>query len=191
MSVQFDPGTEAGLAFIEGHGYRIGQIGSFVRIPLGYKDLFGVVSQVGAGAVPEGLREESPYGHRWLTIQLVGEGEGGKFTRGVSQFPTVGDAVHLVAEPDLAKIYGAPDAPNFVRVGHLASAESIPALIDLNALVTRHSAVVGATGCGKSTTVAAVLRRLANNAVYPSARVVVLDVHGEYATALDDYGAIY
>lgn len=191
VSVQFEPGTEAGLAFIEGHGYRIGQIGSFVRIPIGYRDLFGVVSQVGAGAVPERYREEAPFGHRWLTVQLVGEGEGGGFSRGVSQFPTVGDPVHLVAEADLAKIYGRPDAPNFVRIGHLASAESIPALVDLNYLVTRHSAVVGATGCGKSTTVASILRKLANSATYPSARVVVLDVHGEYSTALGDYAAIY
>lgn len=190
VSVQFEPGTEAGLTFVEGHGYRIGQIGSFVRIPIGYRDLFGIVSQVGAGAVPERFRDEEPFGHRWLTVQLVGEGEAGRFSRGVSQYPTVGDPVHLVAEVDLARIYGRPDAPNFLRIGHLASAESIPALIDLNYLVTRHSAVVGATGSGKSTTVASILRRLANSATYPSARVVVLDVHGEYATALSDYAAI-
>ena len=30
-------------------GYRIGQVGSFVRVPLGYIDLFGVVAKVGAG----------------------------------------------------------------------------------------------------------------------------------------------
>ena len=46
---------------------------------------------------------------------------------------------------------------NFVKIGHLASAESIPALIDINKLITRHSAVVGATGAGKSTTVAGLL----------------------------------
>lgn len=191
VSVQFDEGTEAGLAFIEGHGYRIGQIGSFVRIPLGYRDLFGIVSQVGAGSVPERLREEAPFGHRWLTIQLVGEGVAGIFSRGVSQYPTVGDVVHVVAEPDLERIYGAPDAPHFVSIGHLASAESIPALINLNSLVTRHSAIVGATGCGKSTTVASILRQLGNSSTYPSARVVVLDVHGEYGNALSDYARVY
>jgi hypothetical protein len=191
VSVQFDAGTEAGLAFIDGHGYRIGQIGSFVRIPLGYRDLFGFVSQVGASAVPERLREEEPFGNRWLTIQLVGEGSGGKFSRGVSQYPTVGDTVHVVAEADLEGIYGASGAANFIRIGHVASAQSIPALLDLNSLVTRHSAIVGATGSGKSTTVAAILRSLSNSTTYPSARVVVLDVHGEYATALGDYGAVF
>ena len=51
---------KAKLAFINGHGYRIGQIGSFVRISIGFTDLFGIVSQVGAGAVPEALIQTEP-----------------------------------------------------------------------------------------------------------------------------------
>ena len=34
ISIALDKETVSGLVFIEGHGYRIGQIGSFVRIPL-------------------------------------------------------------------------------------------------------------------------------------------------------------
>lgn len=109
VSVAMDEETLAGLAFIDGSGYRIGQVGSFVRIPIGYVDLFGIVSQVGAGAVPERLAEVEPHGHRWMTVQLVGEGlRGGQFSRGLSQFPTIGDPVHLVAEADLAGLYGGP-----------------------------------------------------------------------------------
>ena len=183
----------AGLVFIEGHGYRIGQVGSFVRIPMGYVDLFGVVSQVGAGAIPERLAlVEEPHGYRWMTVQLVGEGQrGGEFRRGLSQHPTVGDSVHLVVEEDLARIYGRPGAPNFVRVGHLASAESIPALIDVDKLITRHSAVVGTTGAGKSTTVASLLVALSDASRYPSARIIVLDIHGEYAAALRDRAQVF
>ncbi len=191
VSVALDEETISGIAFVGGHGYRIGQVGSFVRIPLGYTDLFGVISQVGAGAVPERLAESEPYGHRWVTVQLVGEGERrGEFRRGVSEYPTIGDKVHLVTEKDLARIYGRPDDKTFVQVGHLAGAESIPALIDLNKLVTRHSAVVGATGSGKSTTVAGVLASLSDADVYPSARVIVIDVHGEYPAALKDRAAV-
>jgi hypothetical protein len=144
------------LAFIDGIGYRIGQIGSFVRIPIGFIDLFGVVSHVGAGAVPSKFAEAAVSANRWMTVQLLGEGQRGEgFRRGISQYPTVGDPVHLVTDQDLARIYGTPDSPNFVKVGHLSSAESIPALVDLNKLVTRHGAVLGATGAGKSTTVQA------------------------------------
>jgi Helicase HerA, central domain len=187
VSVSLDATTLSGLAFIRGHGYRIGQVGSFVRIPMGYIDLFGIVSQVGAGAVPERIAADQPYGYRWMTVQLVGEGtRTGDFGRGVSQYPTVGDQVHLVTEDDLVRIYGRPDSPNFVRVGHLASAESIPALVDITKLVTRHSSVVGATGAGKSTTVANLLVAVSDFERYKSSRIIVLDIHGEYSTALRD-----
>lgn len=192
ISIALDKDTASGLAFIEGHGYRIGQIGSFVRVPIGFTDLFGIVSQVGAGAVPEPLMQVQPYGYRWMKVQLIGEGQRkGEFKRGISQYPTIGDEAHLVTEQDLSRIYGRPDAPNFVRVGSLASAESIPALIDIDKLVTRHSGVLGTTGSGKSTTVANLLVSITDPQKYPSARIIVLDVHGEYYAALQDRATVF
>ena len=192
ISVVLNISTLPGLLFVEGHGYRVGQIGSFVRISMGYIDLFGIVSQVGAGAVPEKLAQTEPYGRRWMTVELVGEGTNkGEFQRGLSQYPTIGDVVYLVTEKDLKKIYGRPEEPNFVQIGHLASAESIPTLIDINKLVTRHSAVLGSTGAGKSTTVANLLYSLSDEKRYPSSRIVVLDIHGEYAHALKDRSTVF
>lgn len=187
-----DEDTISGLTFVQGQAYRVGQVGSFVRIPLGYIDLFGVVSQVGAGAVPEKLAADRPYGNRWLQIQLVGEGRvDGSFQRGISQYPTIDDPVHLVTETDLARIYGRPDSDELVRIGHLASAETIPALVDLNKLVTRHSAVLGSTGAGKSTTVAGLLAALSSGAKYPAARIILIDMHGEYSRALDSRATVF
>src|SRR3546814_4971651 len=98
-----------------------------------------------------------------MTIQLGGEGKPGVgLDRGISQFPTVGDAAHLVTENDLRTIYGRPTDPRFVQVGRLASADSIPALVEIDKLVTRHSAVIGTTGSGKSTTVAGILTALSD-----------------------------
>jgi len=182
----------SGLTYVNGEGYRIGQIGSFVKIPIGYNYLFGIITQVGAGAVPENQVENQPYGNRWITIQLVGEGQrAGEFQRGISQYPTISDEVHLVSEEDLKRIYGQPDKPYFVNVGHIAGAESIPALIDVNKLITRHSAVVGTTGSGKSTTVASLLNALSDTEKYPSSRILVFDIHGEYGQALKDKSNIY
>ena len=48
VSVYLSQSVASGLSIIEGRTYRIGQVGSFVRIPQGYQDLFGVVSEVGA-----------------------------------------------------------------------------------------------------------------------------------------------
>ena len=52
VSVKLADETAHGLLFVRGEGYRVGQVGSFVRIPAGYVDLFGIVAQVGAGAAP-------------------------------------------------------------------------------------------------------------------------------------------
>lgn len=181
-----------GFVYIEGQGYRIGQIGSFVRIPIGFVDLYGVVSQVGASAVPENQKNDNPSGNRWMTIQLIGEGQrSGVFQRGLSQYPTIGDEVHLVSEKELKNIYGEPDKPYFVKLGHISNAESISALVDINKLITRHSAVVGTTGSGKSTTVASIMNALSDAEKYPSSRILILDIHGEYGAALKDRANIY
>jgi hypothetical protein len=193
ISVTLNNNQLSGLTFVNGQGYRIGQLGTFVRIPIGYIDLFGIVSQVGASAVPENLAANSPYGNRWLTIQLIGEGyRKGNFQRGISQYPTIDDEVHLVSEEDLANIYGEQKKQShLVRVGHIAGSESIDALVDINKLVTRHSAIVGTTGSGKSTTVAGLLNALSDSTKFPSARIIVLDIHGEYGNALKDRANIY
>ena len=192
ITVELSNETVTGLGFVHGEGYRIGQVGSFVRIPLGFVDLYGVVSQVGAGAAPESDQERQAYGNRWVKVQMVGEGQrGGRFERGISQHPTIDDRVHIVTEANLKDIYGSGDPQDFVSVGHLASAESIPALVNINKLVTRHCAVVGTTGSGKSTTVAGLLTALSDPTRYPSARIVVLDIHGEYAKALADRASVF
>lgn len=193
VSVTLGSGQLSGLTFVSGQGYRIGQIGSFVKIPVGYADLFGIVSQVGASAAPATQSSETIDSYRWMTVQLIGEGNRSeRFQRGISQYPTIDDEVHLVSEADLEAIYGRVGAlNNFVRVGHIAGSESIDALVDINKLVTRHCAVVGTTGSGKSTTVAGVLAALSNPDRFPSARIVVLDLHGEYAKALGDRANIF
>ena len=127
-----------------------------------------------------------------MTIQLIGEGpRNGVFQRGLSQYPTIGDEVHLVSEKELKNIYGQPDKPYFVKLGYISNADSIPALIDINKLITRHSAVVGTTGSGKSTTVASIINALSDSEKYPSSRIIMLDLHGEYGHALKEKAHIY
>lgn len=196
ISVHQSPSVASGIAIIGGKSYRIGQVGSFVRIPQGYHDLYGIVAEVGANASPGAAREQNDRGDRWLTIQLVGEIVGASFERGISQYPNVNDEVHLVTEEDLAVIYGTQDGGQVV-IGRLASAEGIPVRIDLDKLVTRHSAVLGSTGAGKSTTVASLLRSIAlggsaeGSADFPNARILLLDIHGEYGRALRSVSTVF
>ena len=193
LNVHLAQSVASGLSIIKGRTYKIGQVGSFVRVPQGYHDLFGVVSEVGANAVPENVDPGVDTG-RWMKVELVGEITGGAFERGVSQYPNIGDVVHLAVEEHLRRIYDIRDQGH-VTVGTLSSAESILAKIALNELVTRHSAVVGSTGSGKSTTVASLLRAVTTpveeESPYPSARVLMLDIHGEYSAPLADVAQVF
>lgn len=192
VSISMCKESLTGFVYINGQGYRVGQIGSFIRIPIGFNDLFGIISQVGASAVPAKYAESQSGGNRWMTIQLIGESpRNGVFQRGLSQYPTIGDEVHLVSEKELRNIYGQPDRPYFVKLGHISNADSVPALVDVNKLITRHSAVVGTTGSGKSTTVASIIHALSDSTKYPSSRIIMLDLHGEYEQALRDKAHIY
>ena len=192
LNVYLAQSVASGLSIIKGRTYKIGQVGSFVRVPQGYHDLFGVVSEVGANAVPENVDPSVDTG-RWMKVELVGEITG-TFERGVSQYPNIGDVVHLAVEEHLRRIYDIRDQGH-VTVGTLSSAESILAKIALNELVTRHSAVVGSTGSGKSTTVASLLRAVTTPVEeenpYPSARVLMLDIHGEYSAPLADVAQVF
>lgn len=189
------------LVMVAGQSYRVGQIGAFLRVPLGYANLYGVCTQVGADAAPpsavesteplprdrdEGSRE----GYRWLTMALFGESVGGHFDRGVGQYPTVGDAVHLVTEDDMRTIYGdGVDPANSLEVGRIASASGLAARLHLSNLISRHSSVVGSTGAGKSNLVAVLLEALASDEL-PRARCLVVDAHGEYGSAVRGKGRV-
>lgn len=188
ITVKLAESLSSGLAMIDGHTYRVGQVGSFVRIPLGYQDLYGVVAEIGANAAPQVAALAEIETGRWMRVELAGEAIGDRFERGLSQHPNVDDTVHIVTQKDLRRIYGGLEEDQ-VEIGTLSSAENIVVRLGLDALVTRHSAIVGSTGSGKSTTVASLLRSIvkaADSVATSGARVLLLDVHGEYSAALGD-----
>lgn len=193
ISVRQAESVASGISIIGGRSYRVGQVGSFVRIPQGYHDLYGVISEVGAQATPETLIDAQKRGESWMTVQLVGEIVETSFERGISQYPGINDEVHLVTEDDLGRIYGVEDAGQIV-IGRLAGAESIPVRIDLDRLVTRHSAVLGSTGSGKSTTVTSLLHAICHSGKgvpLSNARILLLDIHGEYGDALKSIATVF
>jgi DNA helicase HerA-like ATPase len=195
ISVKLFDNIKSNMPIIDGVVYRIGQIGSFVRIPLGYANLYGIVTQIGSAAIPENLREAIAKDYdvlkntRWISIVLAGEQVGKKFERGVTQYPTTGDKVHLVTINDLNIIYGGYEEANSITVGNISVSESLDAKIDLDKLISRHCAIVGSTGSGKSNSVSVLLEAIAKRN-FPSSRILVIDPHGEYNDALSKYSRV-
>ncbi len=196
ITVQLADDMKSNMPVIEGIVYRIGQIGSFIKVPLGYANLYGMVTQIGAAAIPESLKETidqdyAKQGNRqWLNMVLVGEQIGNKFERGVSQSPTTGDKVHLVTIKDLNIIYGGYDENNSITIGHISISESLNAKVDLNKLISRHCAIIGSTGSGKSNSVGVILNSIASKK-FRSSRILVIDPHGEYNSVLKDVSNVY
>ncbi|MFA5431923.1 MAG: ATP-binding protein [Candidatus Paceibacterota bacterium] len=195
ISVKLFDNIKSNMPVIDGVVYRVGQIGSFVRIPLGYANLYGIVTQIGSAAIPESLREAviRDYDYltntRWINIVLAGEQVGKRFERGVTQYPTTGDKVHLVTINDLDIIYGGYEEANSITVGNISVSESLDAKIDLDKLISRHCAIVGSTGSGKSNSVSVLLEAIAKRN-FPSSRILVIDPHGEYNDALSKYSRV-
>ncbi len=196
ISVHLLNTVKSNMLIIDGIVYRIGQIGSFLKIPLGYANLFGIVTQTGAAAIPESYREmfendpNAIQNQQWLSMVLVGEQQGNKFSRGVSQSPTTGDFAHLVTIKDLDIIYGKYNEYSSIDVGNISISESLRAKIDLNKLVTRHSCVLGSTGSGKSNAVGVLLGAIEKKQ-FSGSRILLIDPHGEYNSVFKNNSTVF
>lgn len=114
--------TDVGVIIVDGKGFRIGQIGAFVKVPFGVGSLYGVVTGIGALGDLTGAAEPSfpdtQMTKSWLNVELVGETDiSGNFKRGISQYPTIGDEIHLVSPTDLEVIYGNQEERQFITIG--------------------------------------------------------------------------
>ncbi len=120
------------------------------------------------------------------SVDLLGEISGGdrpKFQRGVTNYPTIGDAVDLVTAEDLRTVY-APNGSDQINVGTLQQDSSVIAYVDVEEMLSKHFAVLGSTGVGKSTSVSLLLNEILK--ARPNLRVFLLDVHNEYGRCFGD-----
>jgi len=195
ITVQLLDTIKSNMPVINGVVYKIGQIGSFLKVPLGYTNLYGIVTQIGASALPENLQiNKNDFSkltnQQFLNIALIGEQTGIKFERGISQSPTTGDKVHLVTIDDLDIIYGGYDEKNSITIGNISISASLNAKIDLDKLISRHCAILGSTGSGKSNAVGVFLKAIADKN-FKSSRILVIDPHGEYSSVLKEKSCVY
>lgn len=182
VEVELSNEIPSAAPIINGRLYKIGQIGTFVKIPIGNIVIYGIVSSV--SNTPSNVKEDQvkyDFGSRFLNIQLIGEKIGDDdFEKGVGTYPTINDEVHLVVEKDLQQIYGKQDTGS-IEIGKHSSSENLSVYVDLHKFVLRHSAILGSTGSGKSNTTVSVLKAVLND--YKGSRVILVDPHGEYSSA--------
>lgn len=175
---------------------EVGRINSYVIIPVGARRLVAMVTRVLMSEQSEISSDRTmvtlPSARRLMKATLIGTIEEGVFSQGVSVFPILHSAVHLVGQEDLRTIFDVkdaktdvdPDSPGFViEIGESLVSPGFTIRADPDAMFGKHLAVLGSTGSGKSCTIAAMLQAVLALPAVSKTTVVVLDTNGEYAAA--------
>jgi uncharacterized protein len=162
-------------------GHRGPEIGTLLKAETANTIALALVSALSS---PSPSNNPNDKEMRIVEVEFIGElpkdsgGTPQSFRRGVSGYPSLGDAVYRATRAELALAY-ACDSASSVRVGHIQQDPSIPAMIKIDEMLGKHFAILGTTGTGKSCTVALILRRILDK--NPQAHILLLDVHREYA----------
>ena len=127
-----------------------------------------------------------------IEVELLGEvfvQEDGKevFSTGISRYPYLGAIAHRIRAADLLRIYDTRLGDTAV-VGKLTQDETIDATIHIPSMLSKHFAVVGSTGVGKSTAVSLLLRKAIESD--PKLRILILDPHNEFAAAFPELAVV-
>jgi len=96
VEVELSNEIPSAAPIINGRLYKIGQIGTFVKIPIGNIIIYGIVSSV--SNTPSNIKNEQvtyDFGSRFLNVQLIGEKIGDDdFERGVGTYLYTARARH-------------------------------------------------------------------------------------------------
>lgn len=161
-------------------------IGGLVKIEVADSLLIGMLVELSEDHDRPGMIDAE--------VEYVGEGPRGGdgnltlFERGVTIYPHPGDMVRLVSHADQQQIFSPHGVPH-IQIGNVYPTEDIRAPILFDRLLSRHFAIVGSSGTGKSSMAALLIHRII--AANPQSHVVILDPHGEYTQAFGSIAKIW
>ena len=164
-------------------------VGQLITIKVGESRVVGLTHKVEA---PSRAWDYDQKNHIHVHLELVGEivaNPNGRdfFTSGIANYPQMGCIAHRIRADDLAVIYE-NDGDSVIKIGTLTQDNTVDAKIDLDKLLSRHFAVVGTTGVGKSTSVTLLLRKIVEKR--PDIRIMIMDPHNEFASAFPDHAVV-
>ncbi len=178
---------------IDGQQVLVGQLGSYMIVrQLGLQVVVMVTrayqEERGLHMDPDGAMRGSPEklsNRGMLSLIPLGQlSEDQVFTRGVIDFPTPGAAVHYILPAQLDLLFQKHQAKQY-EIGVLPSLTSKGVCLDPSTLFSRHLALLGQSGSGKSWGVTTIIQKAVET--MPNAHIILLDLHGEYVWK-DDSG---
>jgi uncharacterized protein len=154
-------------------------VGKFLGVKVGTSLQVAVVTNVSLETHP------APRDQDFISaaqLDLIGEIRGhgtpaAQFSRGLADYPAIGDIVVPVSPSELRLIFNVSGV-GVVDVGELQQSSGLAAYVNINDMLSKHFAVLGTTGVGKSTGVAFLVDQIVRTR--PDMRLLILDVHNEY-----------
>ncbi len=159
-------------------------VGKFLGIVSGGSVIVGLITEISER--PQ--RDQDPGCRSNAQIDLVGEIKASApgsafFQRGITEYPMIGEPAMLMTDRELRLIYnGVHVKPS--NIGSLQQDPTIQAQIDIEQLVSKHFAVLGTTGVGKSNGVAILVQQILDER--PDLRIFLIDPHNEYGRCFGD-----
>lgn len=189
-SMVVDVQTESGPSPV-----LIGQPGTFITIALPAAKLLCMVTgidmregRISVASAKEANAEGAMILDRAIrAVAVIPVGtldSAGKFETGTDVLPTVNAPAFVVPPSLIDKIYASYAKGDFA-IGDLSLNPGRLAKINLDAFLSRHAAILGQTGGGKSWTVASFIQKFC---LFQQATVVLFDLHGEYSKAFPNGG---
>jgi len=183
--IRMDSGALSGLQASPDPSVAMsGQVGSQVKMVVAGSWLIANVRTMRAGDA----------GQIVAHVDFLGEGgrdasgKLGAFRRGVTRYPIPGSPVYPVTTDDLRSIFAASDEPH-IEVGTVYPTDDIRGALYVDPMLSKHFAILGSTGTGKSTSVALILHRISQ--LSPEGHILMIDPHGEYSAAFKSCGEIF
>lgn len=168
---------------------HLAQLGSVLKIVT--RDSV-VVTMVGSLEVA-GVDDEGLHDGCIAKLNILGEittnetAKETQFYRGVRSFPVLSEPVYRMSPAELELIFSTRGEPS-IEIGRLQQDNSIKARVRTNDLLSKHFAILGSTGSGKSCTVALVLQAVLKE--NPDAHVVLFDPHNEYSKSFGNLASV-
>ncbi|WP_447837483.1 ATP-binding protein [Aeromonas salmonicida] len=166
------------------------QVGRFLKIAQGNHDFTIAVIRNIKGTNTNDINGQPVWSFQ-IECQAIGTLlEDRTFDRGSLLLPVPTEHAFLVDKNTLDKMFSADGEHNF-PLGKLSMNKSIDLMINGNRFFSKHIAVVGSTGSGKSCTVASMLQNVVGISQHRNkskgeqnnSHIVIFDIHDEYSAA--------
>ena len=188
--------------------YEVAKVNSYVIVPIGSDKIVALITRVKTFEDSEiekstgGIRFSKSKRH--LIATMLGTiTEENKYEEGIYNYPVLDNPVWYIIKEDLEKIFDSSSNKEidsqkdfYLPIGKNGSFKDYDIKINPDKFFTKHSAILGNTGSGKSCTVTSILQSLFNynyskeidkENKLKSATIIIFDTNGEYKSAFEGY----